>query len=35
MSTASSEAQPSRAYWLYLIPGFVGFVTIILIPFLS
>lgn len=33
MSGASSEAQPSRAYWLYLIPGILGFVTIILIPF--
>jgi raffinose/stachyose/melibiose transport system permease protein len=33
MSVASSETQPSRVYWLYLIPGMMGFVAIILIPF--
>lgn len=33
MSGASSEAQPSRAYWFYLIPGIAGFVCIILVPF--
>lgn len=34
MSTASSDAQSSRAYWLYLIPGLTGFVAIIAIPFI-
>jgi raffinose/stachyose/melibiose transport system permease protein len=33
MSAASSETQPGRVYWLYLIPGMVGFITIILVPF--
>ena len=34
MSTASTDAQSSRGYWLYLIPGVAGFVAIILIPFI-
>ena len=34
MSGASTDAQSSRGYWLYLIPGVAGFVAIILIPFI-
>lgn len=33
MSGAASEPHPSRGYWLYLIPGMVGFVVIVVVPF--
>jgi raffinose/stachyose/melibiose transport system permease protein len=33
MSGAASKPHPSRGYWLYLIPGMVGFVVIVVVPF--
>ena len=33
MAETSAATQPSRIYWFYLIPGMVGFVVVILIPF--
>jgi raffinose/stachyose/melibiose transport system permease protein len=34
MAGASEQSESGKGYWLYLIPGLVGFVAIILVPFL-
>lgn len=33
MSGAASEPHSSRGYWLYLVPGMIGFVVIVVVPF--
>ncbi|MDB5526154.1 MAG: sugar transporter [Rhizobium sp.] len=33
MASSSEQSAPEKGYWLYLIPGTLGFVVIILIPF--
>lgn len=33
MAGASTQTEPAKGYWIYMIPGLAGFIAIIVIPF--